>query len=74
MLERIDLGCDKDGPLDGVANAISPYTNQEIKVAELSAEGSSDQEIAEILRISPQHVCELREAILIKAKAVMRGR
>lgn len=73
MLSRLVWGHDKSGPLNGIADALSPYSSMEIRVAELSSEGKSDEEIAQMLRIEPQHVGELKREILAKARACMRG-
>lgn len=73
MLNGLFWNHEKSGPLNGIADALSPYSNIEIRVAELSSEGKSDEEIARILNIEPQHVGELRGEILAKARACMRG-
>jgi DNA-binding CsgD family transcriptional regulator len=50
-----------------------PYTDLEIRVAELSARGATPLEIAEQLMISIPMVDDLLKTVLAKARGEMRG-
>jgi hypothetical protein len=73
MIDGLVLDHRKNGSLNSIADILSPYSHQEIMVAELSAEGKSDREIARILKVDPQHIVELRANIIAKARSCMRG-
>jgi len=73
MLNGLVWNDEKSGLLDGIADVLSPYSDREIRVAELSSEGKSNEEIARILNMKPQHVSDIQREILAKARACMRG-
>jgi DNA-binding CsgD family transcriptional regulator len=49
------------------------YTRQEVKVAELSTRGKSDAEIARILKTTPKRIRAIKEMIIAKVRANIRG-
>ena len=73
MINRMLLDYERDGPLIAVLNRILYFSEKELKVAELSSNGKSDNEIIEILKISPEHLDDIRKGIKERVKEILRG-
>ncbi|UCG92700.1 MAG: hypothetical protein JSV97_03045 [candidate division WOR-3 bacterium] len=76
MLDRIILGYERDGPLIAVVSEYYSHlllSDREIQYAELIAEGISEEEIAQELRISPQQVSDIKKSLKEKAAVILRG-
>jgi DNA-binding NarL/FixJ family response regulator len=58
---------------DTLVSERSMYTDQEIRVAELSVQGKSDNEIAHILKTKPECVRDMKETLIAKVRANMKG-
>ncbi len=73
MINKIVFGYERNDSLIGLLDGALYFSEKELRVAELLAQSKSENEIAEILKISENEVCGIRSSIKEQAKVMLRG-
>ena len=73
MINKIVFGYERNDSLIELLDGALYFSEKELRVAELLAGSKSENEIAEILKISKNEVGEIQNSIKERAKAMLRG-
>ncbi len=73
MIDRIVLGYEREDPLIAVLGYVAYFSEREMRVAEISGDGKSDEEIAKELGINQQQVSDIKKRINKRAKEILKG-
>jgi DNA-binding NarL/FixJ family response regulator len=73
MINKIVFGCERNDSLIELLDGALYFSEKELRVAELLAQSKSENEIAEILKISENEVCEIQSSIKERVMAMLRG-